>query len=278
MRTLNYYFILFTFVASCFGFDTGIGCKVTGDPNLLPIYKNEIYPIFNPLASVIKIKSQKFKIGYCECFTETGNCLVELDSDEKNKYYKTIIEFYMKTDLRSKTFDSIYNDYKTHIEEERAKDQNKENEPLPDSHENNPETDYIVFSFDFEEIQNGEIVRLGSVGSFNSVERIIDETNENFVYPLKYGIHDFGGLNTQITIGQFVTSNVAECVSSSLDFKDAKKTIHTRKNYKELDIDCSWGNPSINMDSSSSGSNKAVEMTSKVLVSLFSLFFIFLLL
>lgn len=274
MHTLNYYFIIITLVTSCFGFETGTGCKVIGDSTLLPIYKNETYPRFNNFIT-IKINSQKFKPGYCECYTETGNCLVELDSNENNKYYKTIVEFSMKTDLKSKTFDSIFNDYKTNIEKERADSQTKDNKPLPETHEINPETDYMVFSFDFEEIQNEQAVRLGSIGSFESAEEIVDDSNADFIYPLQYGIRDFGDMNIQITIGQFVTSNVVECVSSNLDFKDAEKTIHTRKNYKTLDIDCNWGNPTIN---DSSSSNRIFESSFKLLITIFSFFLYYLLL
>jgi len=269
MYTINYCFILFSLIAFSFGFEIDYGCKVIGDSNLLPIYKNKIYPSFNILVTEIKINSQKFKPGYCECYTETGNCLVELDSNENNKYYKTIVEFSMKTDLKSKTFESIYIDYKTIVEKIRADNQTKDDKPLPETHENNPKTDYMVFSFDFEEIQNGQAVRLGSIGSFTSAEEIVDDSNDDFIYPLKYGIRDFGDMNFQMTIGQFVTSNAVECVSSNLDFKNAEKTVHTRKNYKALDVDCNWGNPV--MYKSSGSKNRLFESSFKLLITVFSL-------
>jgi len=268
-------------------------CKVVGDPNLLKLYEDNNYPTFRSLIEYLPINETRFTIGYCECSTETGNCYIEYDAKKNDTYHKVIIEYVMLTDIKNKTSESVYAEYKKYIDEKRkefyyyGEMEEKLIPPMPETYVNDPKVDSIYFTNNKISIYEEDgFTNLETVKSVSSPKDLLEERIEEgkrlteSYYPLKYApnIPSNEDEQTSITIGKYDIGNVIECISEDKDFKNGNvtKNVYTKKDFKPSNLDCSWGNPSIVMDkiTTTSDSNKIFE--SNLLMMFISLFLTFL--
>ncbi|KAG4107861.1 hypothetical protein H8356DRAFT_1618981 [Neocallimastix lanati (nom. inval.)] len=241
-------------------------CKVVGDPNAIKIYKDNVFPTFNTNIDNLLINGTKYSVGYCECSTETGNCRVEYDAQLENTYRKVIVEYIMLSDLKNKTFDSLYADYKKEVEEKRkqfyyyGEMEEKLIDPMPETHTIDPQTDKIYFSNSkiYHQL-DGKIQNDEEVVSVESAENILkSDHNENkkdiveSYYPLRYAPALPLNEDEQISIiiGKFEIGHVVDCTAGDKDFKNGNvtKKAYTREGFQAPDVDCSWGNPSVKVE------------------------------
>jgi len=273
-------------------------CKVVGNDNLFSIYKDKKNPKFINNTPNIYFENSNFKIGYCECYTENGNCRIEFDSNNNGTFYKNIIEyefqkdyynlikdntlfnyknFNVKTNLKNPTFQDIYNDYVAY-----SITNNKEELSELINIKANPDKDLIFFSTDY---TNGVDDWLNRYG-FNSMERLIeDEEKSNNMYYLFYSpnvpVSSLKRLQ-QYTypFAGYKIRRALECISDNKEFNgnNTIKNAYSASNYTPLDIDCTWGDPSYELkeDFTSKGFFSTTINFSKGLLLLISLVFILL--
>ncbi|OUM68747.1 hypothetical protein PIROE2DRAFT_3432 [Piromyces sp. E2] len=272
MNIVIYYYIFLSVIKFCFG-NYYNNCKIIGDSNSFPIYVDNKNPSFTSKYGYIKIDNEDFNFGYCECFTENGNCLLEFNLETNSVFHKIVIEFEyqknltllakdhfnyeheIKTNLERPTVEDIHKDYISYINKKAETEFIDINLIRAiQNHKANPSKDtFLINLYSISKIANlnNKDLNEKKYNIASSLDTVIEEyEKEQRMYYLtyspniqfeyiksdKYFFYNFGG---------FKIRRILSCNSDTINFNSEKtnRKDYTLKGYTPLEINCTWGNP-----------------------------------